>query len=324
VAAAELLEALASGRFVSGQELADRVGISRAAVWKQVRTLRGRGFLIDAVRGRGYRIHGGTPLLDHEAITDLLLLPVRQRVTEVELLREVDSTNARLLARPALPGPVVCIAELQSSGRGRRGRDWHAPFGASLCLSLAWPFSQLPKGFGGIGLVCGVAVSNALAQLGFDTVRLKWPNDLMHGGAKLGGLLVESRGEAGGQTRVVVGLGVNWRIPPGTMDERIDQPWTDLASLPGPLPDRSTLAATLINALVMALDEFSERGFGPFRARWQELDMLYGEEVTIEVEGQRVQGRAVGIDEDGALRVVEAGAAERRFTAGEVSVRPRP
>lgn len=322
MAAERLLETLASGRFVSGQELADRLGVSRAAVWKQVRTLRRRGILIDAVRGRGYRIHGGAALLDRERIESLLLLPVRKRLASLEILREVDSTNARLLALPVLPGPVACLAELQTAGRGRRGRDWHAPFGASLCLSLAWPFAQAPRGFGGIGLVAGVAVADALAQLGYEGVGLKWPNDLVVDGAKLGGLLVESRGEAGGQTRAVIGIGVNWRVARDALDGLVDQDWTDLASLPAALPDRSVLAAALLNGLVVALDEFSNRGFAAFRARWQARDALHGREVEVRLENERVSGRAVGIDEDGALRV-QAADREYRFTAGEVSVRGR-
>ena len=316
----QLIGALASGRFVSGESIAAKLGITRAAVWKQIRSLRARGIAVDAVRGRGYRLHGGTPLLDHARIVAGLHLPVRTRLQSIEIAWSVDSTNARLLAA-TLPGPAACVAEFQSAGRGRRGRAWYAPFGASVCLSLAYPFLHTPPGFGGIGLVAGVAAVDALAGLGYRGIALKWPNDLVVDGAKLGGLLVESRTEAGGQTRAVAGIGLNWRLPAGA-DAAIDQRWTDLAALPAALPERDAVVAALINALMAAFDEFSSKGFTPFRARWRAVDALAGRAVTVRLDNAAVDGTAAGIDDDGALRIVTPDGI-LRFTAGEVSVRER-
>lgn len=317
---ARLLAALASGHFVSGEQLARDSGVSRAAVWKQVRRLQGRGIPIDAVRGRGYRLHGGTPLLSVEGITAQLNLPVRTRLSRLEVLLEVDSTNTYLLDSASPAGCGACIAEWQTAGRGRRGRAWHAPFGSSLCFSLAYPFVQLPPGFGGLGLVAGIAVAEALHAEGYGGVALKWPNDLMVGPAKLGGLLVESRGEAGGTMRVVVGVGINWRLASGALNGQVDGEWTDLASLPAALSSRDSLIAHCLNALVMALDEFSHGGLAAFRERWAGLDTLSGKEVEVHSANERVRGRAEGIDDEGALRV-RVGDSVRRFTSGEVSVR---
>src|SRR5690606_28999256 len=122
-------------------------GITRAAVWKQVRALRARGVAVDAVRGRGYRLHGGTPLLDRDRIVAGLHLPVRTRLRALDVLWDVDSTNAYLM-RETAAGPAACIAEYQSAGRGRRGRSWQAPFGSAICASLAYPFHHTPAGFG--------------------------------------------------------------------------------------------------------------------------------------------------------------------------------
>ena len=316
----QLIGALASGRFVSGESIAAELGITRAAVWKQIRSLRARGIAVDAVRGRGYRLHGGTPLLDDARIVAALHLPVRTRLQSLEVAWSVDSTNARLLAA-AQPGPAVCVAEFQSAGRGRRGRAWYAPFGASVCLSVAYPFMHTPPGFGSIGLVAGVAAVDALAGLGYRGVAMKWPNDLVVDGAKLGGLLVESRTEAGGQTRAVAGIGLNWRLPAGA-DAAIDQRWTDLAALPAALPARDAVVAALINAMMAAFDEFSGKGFTPFRARWRAVDALVGRAVTVRLDDDAVDGTAAGIDDDGALRVATPDGI-RRFTAGEVSVRER-
>lgn len=317
---ARLVTALASGRFVSGETLAAEFGVTRAAVWKQIRSLRKRGIPVDAVRGRGYRIHGGVPLLDRERITADLLLPVRTRLTGIEVLLQVESTSTYLFAEREPEGPSACVAEVQTAGRGRRGRAWHAPFGSAVCLSLAQQFRQLPPGFGGIGLVAGVAVADALATLGYHQVGLKWPNDLVVDGAKLGGLLVESRGESGGATRVVVGVGVNWRLPAGALDGLVEQPHTDLASLPVALPTRDAVVAQLLNALTLSLDEFTTGGFGAFRRRWEARDVLRGRRVIVHLDRETVAGTALGIDGEGALRV-DTPDGERRFTGGEVSVR---
>jgi BirA family biotin operon repressor/biotin-[acetyl-CoA-carboxylase] ligase len=260
------------------------------------------------------------PLLDHERIVADLLLPVRTRLSSLEVLWEVDSTSARLFADSTSDGPAVCVAEVQTAGRGRRGRAWHAPFGTSVCLSLSRPFRQLPSGFGGIGLVAGVAVANALAALGYHQVGLKWPNDLVADGAKLGGLLVESRGESGGAMRVVIGVGINWRLSAGALDGLVDQPYTHLAALPVSLPSRDAIVAQLLNALIVTLDEFSSVGFDAFRTRWEACDVLRGRNVTVTLDRETVSGTAIGIDGEGALRVATADG-ERRFTGGEVSVR---
>lgn len=318
--APDLLELLADGRFVSGEALAGRLGVSRAAVWKRIGQLRTRGFRIDAVRGRGYRLQGGIPLLDVDAIRSHLLLPVRQRLGQIEVRREVGSTNSELLGRTPSDSPMVLLADLQTAGRGRRGNTWHAPFSGGLCLSLAWPFRQSPRGYGGIGLVAGIAVAEALQRAGYSEVRLKWPNDLVIGTAKLGGLLVESRGEAGGVARAVIGLGINWRVPAGGLAGPTDQPWTDLAAQPGQLPDRAMLAGMILNALVVALEEFERTGFASFLSRWRALDVLNGREVVVRLDADQVNGVAGGIDDDGAL-LVRTPDGPRRFTAGEVSVR---
>jgi BirA family biotin operon repressor/biotin-[acetyl-CoA-carboxylase] ligase len=132
--------------------------------------------------------------------------------------------------------------------------------------------------------------------------------------------LVESRGEAGGVARAVIGLGINWRVPTGAMSSGVDQPWTDLAAQAGLLPDRAVLAATVLNALVVALEEFERSGFAPFLPRWRALDVLNGREIAVKLDAEQVTGVATGIDDDGALLVRTPGG-PRRFTAGDVSVR---
>ncbi len=133
-------------------------------------------------------------------------------------------------------------------------------------------------------------------------------------------VLVESRGESGGTTRVVVGVGINWRLPAGALDGLVEQPHTDLASLPVALPSRDAVVAQLLNTLVLSLDEFAVGGFAAFRGRWEARDVLRGRRIVVHLDRETVAGTALGIDGEGALRV-DTTDGERRFTGGEVSVR---
>lgn len=315
-----LMQALAPGHFVSGESLATELGISRAAVWKHLRKLQTAGVPIDAVRGRGYRIAGGNPLLTCEAIQQGLSLPARTRLRGIEVHWTLGSTNAELLARDYEDLPAACLAEMQTEGHGRQGRHWTSPFGAGVWLSLAWPFGQLPAGFAALGLVAGIAVTNALNTLGVHGLGMKWPNDLMVGGRKLGGLLVETRGEAAGRMRAVIGIGINWRMPDAPFTGDFALPWTDLAGELDDPPPRTLAAAQVVNHLCLALDQFERDGFTAFRARWQALDVLDGHPVRVRTPSREINGTARGIDEEGAL-IVDADGHVERCTAGEVSVR---
>lgn len=241
------------------------------------------------------------------AIVTRLAPATRARLRDVDAVREIDSTNAEL-ARRGVPN-IALIADTQTAGRGRRGKSWASPPGANLYLSLAWPLRQAA----GLSLAMGVACAEALRE---PRVRVKWPNDLVVDGRKLGGLLIEIAGPL-----AVIGVGVNLRMPPAAA-QAIDQPWIDLASL-GRTPDRATVAAQVLDAMVAALLDFERAGLAAFATRWEALDALRGRDVRV-VEGERVHaGRADGIAPDGALRVVIDGET-RHFHSAEVSVRALP
>lgn len=312
---AQLARRLADGRFHSGESLARDLGVSRSAVWKHVRALAGLGLDIQSVPGRGYRLAEPLELLDADAIRAALPVAWRERLG-VAAAFSLDSTSARLAALPDAALPAACLAEHQSAGRGRRGRVWVSPPGGNLYLSLGWRFAALPPDFPALGLAAGVAVCEALAGFGLEEPGLKWPNDLVAQGGKLGGLLLEVSGEPPGPCRVILGLGLNLRMP---RDIEVGQAWTELAAL-GPLPGRNRLAAALLGALCAMLDTFATAGFAPFRGAWERRDVLRGRLVEVRTEAGRVQGRALGVAADGALRLWLSDG-ERRFYSGEVSVR---
>lgn len=314
---AGLLEMLADGRFHSGEALARAAGVTRSAVWKQVARLAELGLEIERVPGRGYCIAGGLDLLDGAKICAAINPATRTALELIEVHRSIDSTNSYLNERVAA-GHAACLAEHQSAGRGRIGRHWISPFGANLYCSVAWTFAALPPGIQALALAAGAAVAQAIDADGGLGVRLKWPNDLVAADRKLGGVLVELRGEPPGSTRVVVGVGINLRMP-ATAGTAIDQPWTDLAAL-GAVPDRNALAASLLDALVAMLARFAREGFAASYESWSARDALRGRDVAVSAEGKPLRGIARGIDRDGSLRL-EVDGALRRMVVGEVSLR---
>lgn len=319
-----LVRLLADGRFHSGKALAGVLGVSRAAVWKHVRDLGVElGLEIAAVRGRGYRLARPIELLDRERIAVALAPETAAALAQLLVLDTVGSTNGQLMGqRPPRSGlGIACVAEQQTAGRGRRGRPWVSPFAANVYLSVLWQFELPATALAGLSLAVGVAVADALRRLGAPGVELKWPNDVLWRGRKLGGILVEISGEAEGPTRAVVGVGVNHRMP-ATDGALIDQDWTDLASaIPDAQPSRCVLVAALLDRLVGALRQFGASGLAPFLASWDALDGLRGREVVVRTGDQPVAGTALGVAASGALRVLTA-AGERQFLAGEVSLRP--
>ncbi|MCC5812672.1 MAG: bifunctional biotin--[acetyl-CoA-carboxylase] ligase/biotin operon repressor BirA [Ectothiorhodospiraceae bacterium] len=312
-----LLKLLADGQPHSGEALGEALGISRAAVWKQIGRLREAGLPVSAVAGAGYRLDEPLTLLSAEAIRTALPFSLAEP-PRIDVHFQVDSTNR--LAHEAPPGePLVVLAERQTAGRGRRGRSWVSPLGASLYLSLSWPFQAPARGLSGLSLLTGLCVAEALEQVLGLQPQLKWPNDLMYQGRKLAGILIELSGEPDGPCRAVIGIGVNCRLPEEQVTA-IDQPWTDLYRATGQAPDRNRIAAAILTQLATRLPVFERQGFQTFQADWASRDMLQGEEVVLHLGKEQRRGVAVGVDGAGALLMATAAGTEA-FAAGEVSVR---
>jgi BirA family biotin operon repressor/biotin-[acetyl-CoA-carboxylase] ligase len=238
---------------------------------------------------------------------------------EIQVVEETGSTNADLVARiPRLHHPTLLVARHQTAGRGRAGRSWlSSADGGSLTFSLAWRFSVPLARLAGLPLAVGVALAESLGQLDVP-VQLKWPNDLLKDGAKLGGILVESR-QAGDATWAVIGVGLNLMLPDET-EARIGTP---AASAPWlARMDRNRLLATLLDRLWDNLILFEQQGLAPFMARWMRLHAYQGLPVRILDKGQTVsEGTAAGIDEHGRL-LLDTGAGRIGVLAGDVSLRP--
>ena len=307
----------------SGAELAREFGVTRAAVWKRVEALRAAGVDVEARPGTGYALARPLRLLDAGAVRDALSAPAQAELAGVELLFETDSTNAHALrSPPPARGTQVVLAERQTAGRGRRGRDWASPLAAHAYLSLARRFDGGVAALQGLSLAVGAAVADALHGLGHRAVGLKWPNDLLADGRKLGGILVDVGGDATGPMRVVVGVGVNVAMPPAAA-ATIDQPWIDLSTLAGAPVARHDVVVALLDALLPMLARFERDGLSAFLPAWRRHDRLAGRAIRVHEAGAVHDGIALGVDDDGALRMRGEDGGERRVHAGEASLRVR-
>jgi BirA family biotin operon repressor/biotin-[acetyl-CoA-carboxylase] ligase len=319
---AALLRSLADGVAHSTNALAASAHCTAGEARSGIADLRELGAEIVSIPGKGYRLDYAAALLDAEVLRPLLkgTLPALDLV----LLDEVDSTNARLLREAASGAAVrsgrVCTAEIQTAGRGRRGRTWYTVPGASIAFSMLWCFEQRLDFLAGLSLAAGVAVARVLHGLGAHEVRLKWPNDVLHHQLKLAGILVETQGGASGPSIAVIGIGMNLLLPP-TVRGRIDQAVTDLASTLKVVPERNLLLSMLMRELASVLHEFARGGFAALRDEWAALHAYQGRPVRLQGAGsENINGQVVGVAADGAL-LVDTDAGEQRFYSGEISLR---
>jgi BirA family transcriptional regulator, biotin operon repressor / biotin---[acetyl-CoA-carboxylase] ligase len=216
---------------------------------------------------------------------------------EVRVVERCGSTNAVLLSERGR-GAALLATEEQTAGRGRRGRRWYSLPGADLTFSLAVSLQRPARELAALSLVAGVAATRTLRAAGVSGVALKWPNDLVVDGAKLGGILVETRAE-GRLTRAVVGIGINCRRSPAlaaALRRRVASVDEFIA------PDRNALIRHIALALLAALEGFELRGFDA--AEWEALDAHAGQRLRVRLsDGRTLSGIACGLAEDGALRL---------------------
>ena len=329
----KLLRLLADGAVHSGTGLATQLGITRAAVWKSIRQLEDAGVTISAQTGKGYWLNEPLELLDATLISAALDNTARQRIDALEVLWQVGSTSDHLLQAPAVsPGRSrVCLAEFQTDGRGRRGREWFAAAGHSICLSLSWSFQSSPQQLASLGLAVGAGVLRTAQAAGATAAQLKWPNDVVVNGNKLAGVLIDVQGEAGGPMRAIIGVGLNYSLPAnaerqieaagGLRPASLVDAYVDAHAERHPPLSRNAVAAALINELHNVMAEFSARGFSAFAAEWRAADYLQAKPVTVTVDGVEHRGVVRGIAADGRLQL-ETDGGILHVMSGDVRVRP--
>jgi BirA family biotin operon repressor/biotin-[acetyl-CoA-carboxylase] ligase len=316
-----VLRRLADGEFHSGAALARALGVSRGTVWNGVRALESAGLAVYKVRGRGYRLPAALSLLERNAV--LGHAGVRASRFEVEIVDESESTSTALIQRAAAGAAAgtVIAAEWQTKGRGRFGRSWHAEPCGALTFSLLWRFAQGAGALAGLSLGAGVALIRALTAFGASEATLKWPNDVIWHGEKLGGVLIEMQGDALGPSAAVIGIGLNVRLSEAAL-ETIGHPAADLETACGRALDRNELLGVVLGELALVLEQFCVDGFAPLRAEWERYHAYQNQPVEVLLpRGRAERGIARGVAEDGAL-LFETASGVRRLHSGELSVRP--
>lgn len=317
-----ILRILADGCFHSGAAIALAVDSSPTDVRRHLGALHRYGLTVRAVPGRGYRLTHPIESLDRDRIVAKLTPTARGLLTRLDVCPQIDSTNRVLMDRWTTPPGAhghVCLAEFQTAGRGRRGRRWINPWGSGICMALGWNFEAPPHSLAALSLAAGVAIMRAFGRLAITGVGLKWPNDVMWGQRKLGGVLVEMRAGPGGPCGVVIGIGINVALH-HSQAAAIEQPWTDLATVCGRVPSRNELAALLVGELFDMTYRYGQGEAAAFIDEWRCYDVVRGERVRLSWPGGQALGQAHGVDSNGALLLAVNGTIER-YLSGDLSLR---
>ncbi len=302
---------------LSGEALALRLGLSRAAVWKRINRLKALGYVIEGSPRRGYRLLAATEKLLPEEIA--LGLKNRRLRGPVHYFEEVASTNdlAKELAAQEAPEGTLVVAEAQSRGRGRLGRQWESPAGAGLYVSLilrpVLPPTEMPQ----ITLTTAVAVARALKRVAGVAPGIKWPNDLLLGGRKLGGILTEMETESEQIRHLVVGLGLN--VNNQAFPEEIAAIATSLALATGRRHSRVRLLQAWLEEFEELYGRFLAREFAGILDEWRSFAVTLGREVTVRQGPLVIHGQALEVAPDGALLVETASGMVVRVTSGEIT-----
>lgn len=307
------------GRYVSGEEIGRRLGTSRAAVWKRIKSLRRLGFGIEGVRGAGYRLLGLPDVIDRSEVFPLLRDPSFWK--EFLYFPVTDSTNSRAVEaaeRGAPDGTVVC-ADAQTSGRGRMGRTWVSPPGVNLYLSLLLrppvPAHAAPR----LSLVAAVALAKAVEGSCGVACGLKWPNDLWIAGRKAGGILAEMSSDADGVRHVVIGVGLNVNADRFAFPADLRRRATSLLLAAGRTFRRAPLLAAFLDSFTCCYRHFLAEDFAGLLPEWKRRDVLAGGRVVLKDRNRNRRGTALGVDEQGRLVFRrEAGGTVERIASGEI------
>jgi len=262
--------------------------------------------------------------LANDQLLEQLSVSSRAAISDVWVLDSVDSTNNYLLqqAKKKMVGFQVCLADMQHAGRGRRGKNWFSPPGASLYLSVSTRLNSSLNDLSGLGLMAAVVVAQVLKGLGVSRVGIKWPNDIFFENKKLGGILVDASSGTNGSSFVVIGLGLNINLPAGA-ENAIDQPWQDLKHVLGEqVPERNVLAGLCAEALMSGLKNYEQKGLKAFSRQFEALDIIKNAAVKVCLEHESFEGVAVGVNALGML-LVESQQGLRELHSGDVSIKRR-
>ncbi len=316
----ELLRSAGDG-YISGEEIAGRLGVSRTAVWKHIRALKAAGYEIDSHARKGYTLLEAPDLLLPQEIQPKL----QTRIVGKNMIHydDIPSSNneAKRLAQEGAPEGTVVVAEAQSTGKGRLSRGWYSPARKGIWFSVILRPPFLPQEAPKCTLLAAVAVVRAMKDMGFP-VGIKWPNDVLYEGKKLVGILTEMSAEMERINYVVIGTGINVNLWPEDFPEDVREIATSLSMIGKRNIDRTELFIRILEALDELYLSVSKDGFGEVLDEWRRYSVTLGQQVNVIGVKETFAGTATDIDDDGAL-LIDTPQGRRKVLAGDVSIRPR-
>jgi BirA family transcriptional regulator, biotin operon repressor / biotin---[acetyl-CoA-carboxylase] ligase len=321
---AKILKALrgAGSGSLSGGDLAQQFGVTRAAIWARIQELRSLGYQVDASAHGGYRLISAPDLLHADDLVSRLP-GVRVIGRDIQVFQETTSTNdvVEKMARDGVGEGVVVFAEKQTKGRGRLGRAWLSPGYRGLWFSVLLRPSMLPQEVTRITILAAAALARAIAGQTKLDVEIKWPNDLLLRGRKFGGILMELGAEPDRINHVVLGIGLDVNLAAGEFPLELRKLATSLRLESGQPVNRAELAVRILLELDRDYERLNKGGFSEIAEEWEQLCSTLGREVTIRMGPRVLQGRAEALDSDGALLLRTQHGHLERVLGGDVTLR---
>lgn len=319
-----VLDFLSDGKFHSGETMAQHFNVSRVSIWNAIAEAESLDVEIFSVRGKGYRLIKPIQLLNESKIKSAI--GESANWFNIKVVDVIESTNSFLVkeAAKAFPHASCVAANIQTSGRGRRGRQWQSALGENLTFSFLWRFTCGAAALSGLSLAIGVALIRSLKKININEALVKWPNDILVFDEgrykKLAGILIELQGDTDGQSVAIIGIGLNLNLSKKQLS-KIDQPAIDVNSCIGELVDPNLLLGIMIKDLAELLAVFETNQFLPFKDEWLSYHAYQDKPIAITLgNNEKFKGRAYDVSPEGSL-VIMTEQGEKSFSSGEVTVR---
>ncbi len=312
----QLLQIVSDGQCHTVFDLLQTLGLNQVMLKKQFKQLKSYGLNIVQPFETSYQLQEPIELFDFDTIFQAMHY-AELNFPELQIFDVINSTNSYALAYENQNHPFICLAEYQTAGKGRQGRQWFSPYASGICLSVKYTYEQPLFPMSGIAIAVAVTIAKTLRELGANNIGIKWPNDIVWQSHKLAGILVEGIQEHQTWT-VVIGIGMNLKVPAHTLS-MIDQKWTDLWTVLNQKQiSRNQLTITLIKNMLHCLKKYAQTGLEPWLMDWQTFDVLTGKQIQLETPQGIIAGKMVGIDEIGRLYLAGH---EQPYISGEVHIK---
>ncbi len=309
----KLTSLLNDGQYHDEITLSRNLNISRSTILKNIKKLISYGIKIDSIKDENYALREPLILLNKNTIQK----NISCEKVHVEIIESITSTNDYLKSC-SLPEKILfCVAEQQTAGKGRLERQWHSPFGQNIYLSCRYPFQMTPGQLAGLSLITSLAMIKTCNQyLSPQSVKVKWPNDIIFDEKKLGGNLIEIQSDSPNTCVAIIGIGLNVNMS-STNQGQINQAWTSLKNITNQYIDRNLLLINLISNLLNYLNRFEQYGLTEFITEWHHADYLFNKKITLHCMKNNISGLAQGINHHGHLLIKTEEGLTKAYASGD-------